>query len=156
MKNKITNLLSRASKICCSRGITSLEIQKIQNVLDVVFPNDFLDISYNYHFEYLDCFDWSGISTGTIEYTQILRQEGLPNRFIILAGFRDDAGSVFMETQDNPEKPSPVYWCDMEDVYNLCEEGVFKYNPTVWPSFTDFFEYLVNEEEKRQREELEG
>ena len=55
--------------------------------------------------------------------------------------------------QDDPEKPTPIYWCDEVDVFNLCEEGVFKYNPTVWASFTDFFEYLVNEEEKRQLEE---
>jgi hypothetical protein len=97
-------------------------------------------------------FDWSGLSTGSIEYTQTLREDGLPIKYVILAGFRD-GGSVFLETQDSPDKPSPVIWCDMEDVYNLCETGEFKYNPTIWPSFTDFFEYLVEQEGKMQAED---
>jgi hypothetical protein len=64
-----------------------------------------------------------------------------------------DGSSVFLETQDSPDKPSPVIWCDEMDVYNLCDTGEFKYNPTIWPSFTDFFEYLVEQEEKMQAED---
>jgi hypothetical protein len=45
-----------------------------------------------------------------------------------------------------------VIWCSYEDIFNLCDGEGFKHNPDIWPSFTDFFEYLVIEEEKRTAE----
>lgn len=33
-------------------------------------------------------------------------------------------------------------------MFNLCDGEGFKYNPDIWPSFTDFFEYLIKREEE--------
>lgn len=79
--------------------------------------------------------------------------EGLPQNYLILAGFRDDGESVSLETPNDPNTNTRVIWCDMEDVYNLCLKGEFEYNPTIWPSFTDFFEYLVEQEEEMLKEQ---
>ncbi|MDR3179914.1 MAG: SMI1/KNR4 family protein [Holosporaceae bacterium] len=60
----------------------------------------------------------------------------------------DDGGSVFMITQDSPEKPTPIIWCDAGDMYHYSINGVFPHSHDEWPSFTDFFEYLVQKEEE--------
>lgn len=153
-KNKCDLLVKKAIALCSSKIGTIRDICLLESNLNIKLPNDFKCICSNVDYGEINCpFINVSFPEGVCGYTQDLRKDGLPHRFLLLSGYSDDAGSIFMETQDDPEKPSPIYWCDAEDVYNLCEEGVFKYNPTVWPSFTDFFEYLVNEEEKRQLEE---
>ena len=153
-KNKCDLLVKKAVVLYSSPKIGTLEyLRHLECNLNIKLPNDFSYLWGKYNYQYTYKFDWCCIENKCFEYTQDLRKDGLPHRFVLLAGYGDECGSVFMETQDDPEKTTPIYWCDEVDVFNLCEEGVFKYNPTIWPSFTDFFEYLVNEEEKRQLEE---
>lgn len=153
MNSKILNLIEEANSLQPADLIPNDILNKVSNELGVVFSNDFLEIAKKYHFEFLSFFDWSGLKTGAIEYTKKLRLEGLPQNYLILAGFRDDGGSVFLETPNDPNTNTRVIWCDMEDVYNLCLKGEFEYNPTIWPSFTDFFEYLVEQEEEMLKEQ---
>jgi hypothetical protein len=65
----------------------------------------------------------------------------------------DDGGSVFMITQDSPKKPTPIIWCDAGDMFHYSINGVFPHPHDEWPSFTDFFEYLVEKEEEKLRED---
>jgi hypothetical protein len=136
--------------------VSSMEdINKIEGDLDVQISSEFISINSHASYENLSVdgkFAFSSFPRGVISYTLKYRKEGLPKRYIV---FDDDgdAGFVLMETQDSPDKPSPVIWCDYEDMFNLCAGEGFKYNPDIWPSFTDFFEYLVTEEEKRAAEE---
>ena len=153
-KNKIDKLIVTAQESSfCEQGIAVDSISHLESILQIIFSTDFLYLSASYHFEYLDKFDWAGFESGVKEYTEYYRSKGLPHRYIILAD-EGDGGIVLMETQDDREKPSPVIWCDYPDIFNLCECGEFKLNPDIWPSFTDFFEYLVEQEEKLQNEEL--
>ncbi len=153
-KNRCDLLIKKAQKLVSKYLGRKYDIDILEKYLRICISLEFKYLYNEQDYEYSPgYFDFSNFPLGVIEGTKELRDEGLPHRFLLLSDYGGDAGSIFMETQDDPEKPSPIYWCDAEDVYNLCEEGVFKYNPTVWASFTDFFEYLVNEEEKRQLEE---
>jgi hypothetical protein len=149
MENRICNLIQKSRAIFDSELVDEREIIKLEKKLKVILCNDFKKMSIESNHEYSTVFSWIGFVEGILNETLQLRSEGMPHKYIILSD-EGDGGAVFLETQDSPEKPSPVIWCDMEDVYNLCDTGEFKYNPTIWPSFTDFFEYLVDEEEKMQ------
>lgn len=50
---------------------------------------------------------------------------------------------------------SEVVWCAYQHFFNLCDGRPMEYNPTIFPSFTDFFEYLLDEEQKMQAEDSE-
>ena len=151
-KNKCDLLVKKAIALCSSKIGTIRDICLLESNLNIKLPDDFSYLYEKYNYQYIYAFDCLEFPIAVETCTNFFRDKGLSKKYIVLYE-KGDAGSIFMETQDDPEKPSPIYWCDAEDVYNLCEEGVFKYNPTVWQSFTDFFEYLVNEEEKRQLEE---
>jgi hypothetical protein len=132
------------------------EIDYVSSSLGVVFSEDFVDINVIYDYAYLGRFDFysfyykgaSGVTKKTRTFREVIN---LPHRYVLLSDM-GDAGAVFLETQDTPEKPSPVIWCDQEDIDRLCREEPLIYNPTVWPSFTDFFEYLVEQEEAKGKE----
>ncbi|MDR1528265.1 MAG: hypothetical protein LBS22_01610 [Puniceicoccales bacterium] len=73
------------------------------------------------------------------------------DKILVLAN--DDGGSVFMIIQDSSEKPAPMIWCDYGDMYHYAITGKFRNPHDEWPSFTDFFEFLVNDLEKETAEE---
>lgn len=79
--------------------------------------------------------------------------EGKSDMSHILVLADDDGGSVFMITQDSPEKPTPIIWCDAGDMYWYSIDGKFSHPHDEWPSFTDFFEYLVEQEERNLEED---
>jgi hypothetical protein len=153
--DKLLSLIERAKTLRKRPPLSMEEIKIASNELAVCFSKNFVDFSLLYRYDYLDVFEWRSFPIGIVSDTLDLRKKGLPHRYVLLAD-EDDAGSVFLETQDSPEKPSPVIWCAMEDVYNLCEGKGCKYDATIWPTFADFFEYLVDREEKEQAEEAQG
>lgn len=152
-KNKIDELISKAKSIK-NIGIGGKhDIDVLEKYLDVLLTSDLSYIYSKYSFDFFSSFDLYGVPCGIIDGTCEYRERGLPHRYIVLAD-NGDAGIVLMETQADRDKPSPVIWCDYPDIFNLCECGEFKLNPDIWPSFTDFFEYLIEREEKLQNEEL--
>ena len=66
---------------------------------------------------------------------------------------QDDVSFLLLKTKSLDE--SGVIWCAYKDFFILCEGKPMEYNPTIFPSFTDFFEYLLYEEEKMQAEDAE-
>jgi len=42
-----------------------------------------------------------------------------------------DEGSILLETQDL-SKTLPVVWCSLEDIYNFCDIGEFRYKPVMY------------------------
>ena len=151
-KNRCDRLIKKAFALHPSKKGTIEDLLHLESALNVKIPEDFSYLWGKYNYQYVYSFDCLEFPIDVEKNTKFFREKGLPEKYIILYE-KGDAGSIFMETSNDPETPAPVYWCDMEDVYNLCEEGVFKYHPTAWDSFTDFFEYLVNEEEKCQLED---
>lgn len=142
-------------------GIDISYIDRTEIILGIMIPND---MKYIYEkiscdllgtFEFFDFTvdedDWNGIIKNNIELRAEFSKssEGKSDLSHILVLADDDGGSVFMITQDSPEKPTPIIWCDYGDMYYYSIHKKFQYPHDEWPSFTDFFEYLVEQEEKK-------
>ncbi len=157
LTDKQEKLINKICLLCPGKPLEVAVISKVEKNLKVIFSDDFLEISKKYYyqwaisfFELLD-FDLEG-SHSVIYQTKLLRKNyNLPNRYVCLAD--DGTSMVFMETQDSPEKPSPVIWCAIEDMYRLAADEPMIYEPTIYPSFTNFFEQLVKDAEERSKEE---
>lgn len=159
-KNKIESLIKRA--ISCKPSIWPLkreEIDKIAKQLNVCFSKDFYQINGKCDYEgfygaciEFCCFFINGDS-GVVEYTKEFRQAmHLPHRYVVLS-YTGDTRFVLMETQDTPDKNTPILDIEPEDLDNLIQEKPLEYDYTIWPSFTDFFEYLVEQEEEAIQKE---
>ena len=166
MQNNLNNLIKRGLAInqnklnVSSPGVDLLFMNKVENILDIVIPNDMKEISKQISCDLLGCFDffdftvdsdnWGGIIKNNLElrkeYSEHSEGESDMSRILVLAD--DDGGSVFMITQDSPDKPTPVIWCDYGDMYYYSIHKKFQHPHDEWPSFTAFFEYLIEQEEK--------
>lgn len=126
-------------------------INKIENKLEVSLPNDFKEISKLFRYDYMSNLDFFSLERED-EYSVIgttlrwRKTVSLPKRFVALA--EDSTSAIIMETKYSSEIPTPIIWCRIEDISNLVKEVDLLYSPTVFSSFTDFFDYLVTEEEK--------
>ncbi len=139
------------------RSIGQDQINNIESELSVVLPKDMKEI-LTYYDGYYDLNNMSVFYLGDndewsmLEKTKFFRKSiHLPKRYLVLK--EGDESFIALETRDNENQPTPVIWCSGNDAYNLAEEKPLEDNPTIFSSFTDFFAYLLNEEEKRRAEE---
>ena len=129
-------------------GVSKEDLDKIENELQIKLPSDFREISGFY----------SGGIVGGIDIHSFLFSEpnfisetirireavGLPNRFIVIA---EEAESIIV--MDTEKKPS-IMWLDSVEVTKL-EMQDFISKPDVWEDFSDFFNYLLDEEEEERK-----
>jgi len=143
--------------------IPNIELSAISNRLGIILPHDFCEISTEISLDSFSTMQFWGISVKRNEiicnnleirkqYTEDSKGQSDMSHILVLAD--DDGGSVFMITQDSPEKPTPVIWCDYGDMYYYSIHKKFQYPHDEWPSFTAFFEYLVEQEEKKLEEDI--
>lgn len=158
--NRTRKVIDRYLKLYKPRPLKKEYIDAIEEKLNVILPEDFILITKYYDsyemigildlfsFKY-DVNDWNIVSQ-TLELREAVQ---LPKGYVIL----EKEGETFtaMLTKDNRSEATPVYWSGLNDVYNLVEEVPLENGPTIFPSFTDFFEYLVTEEENKRAEEKE-
>jgi hypothetical protein len=86
---------------------------------------------------------------GVVAQTLNLRRDlGLPKNMIYLSN--DGTSCVLMSCCGDHEE---VYWILSEDVYNLCENKPLEYNPKIFLTFPEFFEFLLNQREEEIRNE---
>ena len=169
MVNNLNNLIKRIEnnkRLTYYRGLVigDANCKNVSDILNIVLPNDFVNIGsvFRYDvFSFQEFFDFLNEkkSWGIVQNNLELRKEftkyseGKSDMSHILVLADDDGGSVFMITQDTPEKPTPIIWCDAGDMYWYSIDGKFPHPHDEWPSFTDFFEYLVEQEEKNLEED---
>jgi hypothetical protein len=148
-------------------ALTPDELMFLSYSLQITLPVDFSEINQKVRYDiflwnelfgfYKDLNNWNGIIKNNLEIRKNYEKESngqskeRMDKILVLAD--DDGGSVFMITQDSPDKPTPVMWCDYGDMYHYAIAGQFRNPHDEWPSFTDFFEFLVNDLEKRAAEE---
>lgn len=147
----IQELIDRAKAL---RDAEKLNYEKLSKQLGVSFSKEFIEISSQVSFEYFGSFSWfNSDQTGhysIIGETQDLRTErGLPNNILGLT--EDDASLWFMECLGDHEE---VYGIAIEDGENFCEGIPLQYDYDFFPTFADFFKYLLDEEEKSRAEEV--
>lgn len=154
----IKNLLERINLVEGVKGLNEDAIRQVEMHLNVNLPNDFKEISQVVNYEYLGgmaFFNFESEDTYSVmrETLAYRKNASLPHRYLVLA--EDDASVIFLETKNDPNQETPVIWCAIEDAYNICEEKPLEYDHKIFPSFKNFFEYLLNEEIKRQKLPLE-
>ncbi|MBQ7673017.1 MAG: SMI1/KNR4 family protein [Alphaproteobacteria bacterium] len=161
LKKKAKYLVEQDAIVeCC---IPDSELSEISSQLDIILPHDFVEISAEISLDSFATMQFFGIA---VKYNEIIDgnskirkqyiedSKGKSDMSHILVLADDDSGSVFMITQDSPEKPTPVIWCDYGDMYYYSIHKEFRNPHDEWPSFTVFFEYLVEQEEQKLREDL--
>jgi hypothetical protein len=152
MLNKVKcNQLVEKAKILNEAPILDIkEISKLEKQLQVILPNDFKFIVNQYNYEYIDFFSFYSFKSGIYNETIYYRTNyNLRNEYLILSS----DGSDFLLFKTNTSEKSEIIWCAYQDFFNLCDGQPMQYNPTIFPSFTDFFEFLIDEEEKMQAED---
>lgn len=133
-----------------------VDLTFIQKTLNIILPKDFKDITRFYDGNngfYMDgmyCYDSKLTSDNIVNKTLFLRKKHLPKRFIVLG--EPPESIVLMETTNN-EKKGRVLWLSYADAYNLSEGKSLEDNPMIFYSFSEFFDYLLTEEEKMREEE---
>ncbi len=144
--------------------MSETDFKRVMNNLKIILPNDFVEINTLFRYDVfsfqelldfcLEINDWNGVIKNNLElrkeYTKYSEGKSDMSHILVLAD--DDGGSVFMITQDSPEKPTPVIWCDYGDMYYYSIHKAFQNPHDEWPSFTKFFEFLVEQEEKKLSE----
>jgi hypothetical protein len=172
MEKHLNDLITKAKHDewiagCKILVLTEDELSFVSQILGVTLSHDFVKINQKLRYDiflwnelfgfYKDLNNWDGIIKNNLEIRKNYEKDSSGqskermDKILVLAN--DDGGSVFMITQDSPEKPAPVVWCDYGDMYHYAVTGKFRNAHDEWPSFTDFFEFLVNDLEKRAAEE---
>lgn len=167
MQNNLNKLKQRYNDLIehgrIGAGVIDNQLfEELKCGLSICLPNDFLKISEHmayFDFSFMDF--WEPLETSNtilfnnLEirkiYTSLSNKQSDMSHILILAD--NDGGSVFMITQDSPEKPTPIIWCDYGDMYYYSIHKKFQYPHDEWPSFTAFFEYLVEREEEALKED---
>jgi hypothetical protein len=150
-RKKCNQLINKANTLCKAPILDRKEILQAEKKLEVILPNDFKYINSLYNYEYIGFFDFYSFSFGVIEETLYYRTHyNLDNNYLVLSS----DGSDFLLVNTKSLSESKVIWCSYNDFFNLCDGKPMEYNPTIFESFTDFFEYLVDEEDKMQSEDV--
>ena len=165
MQNHLNDLIERGIAInklglnLTTPGTEEIYFDCIMKNLGVVLPIDIIKISKDIDYSTFSTFEFFDTTVGNEDISGIiknnleLRKEyakysnGKSDMSHILALSDNDGGSVFMITQDSPEKPTPIIWCDATDMFHYSVDGKFSHPHDEWPSFTAFFEYLVEKKE---------
>ena len=146
--NTIPSIKERYNLLFPDDSITLDTPTIIEQRLQVTLPDDFKEIASFFNgglIGGISIFSYDQMMpTNIIEETLRLR-EGVqfPHSFLFLA---EPAGSMIV--LDTAKSPS-VIWCDSIDVYSL-HNGSFQIVPDIWNTFSDFFDYLLNQEEEER------
>lgn len=152
-KEKCDKLIKKAKSLNKAPTLSYNIIYNLQEKLVVTLPEDFKYIATHYHYEYISFFSFYHLNDEVIEETKFFReQDNLPHEYIILSQ-QDDVSFLLLKTISSEE--CQVIWCDYPDFFNLCDRMPMQYKQTIFNSFTDFFEFLLDEEEKMQKEDEE-
>ncbi|MBN9412492.1 MAG: SMI1/KNR4 family protein [Candidatus Paracaedimonas acanthamoebae] len=134
----------------------SIELLKqAEGELKIKFPYDFHYIAKFYSggligLHSLFSFVRQGNEYNIVDKTLFYRRSnfGLPNKYLALE--ETESSFIVMETKTTSEEKTPIIYCSIPDAYNLAAEKKLEYKHRIFPSFADFFEYLLTEEEKER------
>ena len=149
MIEKIPELVERYNKIIGENHMSLTSMQYIEAKLGVKFSSIFKNLNNKSSYA---AFSWglfnpySENHQSVIGATKILREYlNLPHKAVIL-----NEGSRTMTIMETSEDASneKIYVIILEDVKCYIANEPFQYDYQYFPSFIDFFEFLLIEEEK--------
>jgi hypothetical protein len=154
LHTKIKLLIQKSKDLIVAPTMSDIDFHNVEGSLQINFSIDFKKTNSVFRYDYFllfDFFNFQGNSkTSVVQKTLRLRQNAnLPLDTLILS--EDDASVLLMKCLGDHEE---IYWIAVEDYENYCEGKPLEYNPTIFPTFTDFFAYLLDEEEKKRKNEV--
>ena len=154
--NQIDNLIKRYTLLYPEEEVSNTHIDDIEKKLNVVLSNDFKKILTVYSGGKLGLHSIFTLYDDGRDYNIVNRtlyyrncDLNLPVTYIALE--ETEVSFVVLETQSQANMQTKVIECSIEDIYNLAKGNPLLYNPTIFPSFTDFFEYLIKQEEDERK-----
>lgn len=148
----LTNLEEKIKRILGYHPITNDEIETIEKALSIQIPALFIKLNSYCSYEYCSIvafFNFGSFGNySVIESTKSL-YELYPTSKQYLHLYSDDNSIILMELNSN----ASVLWCSIYDFENFLKDQSFEMQYDYYPSFKDFFEYLLDEEEKIRFEE---
>ncbi len=151
------NLVNEACLTENEPYLTEIDIQFVEKELGVILSPAFRKLNAIFRYDYSSAFEFLNFQTKT-EYSVIgetlkLRQFcNLPTNYVVLA-IQDDVTAVLLETASGANKENKVFFCTIYDLQNVYENGEMVEDTRIFPTFTDFFRYLLDEEEKQHNKE---
>ncbi len=146
-------LEKRIIKILGNHSLKNEEINNVENSLNIKFSDIFLKLNKLCSYEYAHTFSFFNFGKNgpdsVIETTLGIRENYQNSEnFIVL--YLDGAGIVLLNVAD---EKSPVIWCSVYDIENVFNNLPLTAKHQFFPTFADFFTYLLDEEEEMRREE---
>ena len=133
-----------ATKYLAEFVINEQDLDETTQILNVKFSDEFSTSYKIFPYDLFSNFSFLSFPKGVIEETKRLRKCcSLPHDTLFL--YEDDASVLLMKCLGDREE---IYWIAVEDFENFCEEKPLLYEPTIFLTFPDLFEYLAKEEEK--------
>lgn len=142
----IEELKRRYTSIFGEEGCDIGTLKDIERELDVELPLDFVEIATFYSGGYLGGISHheiasKSVSTNIVEETLRIRESvGLNPNFVVIA--EPPESIIVLQVSSAPE----VIWCDAVEAKNL-NSRKFENDPITWNMYSDFFEYLLDEED---------
>ncbi len=126
-------------------------LEEIESSLQITLPTDLKEIAHFYGGGILGGIDHTTIEArgpggGIVDVTEAFRAGiGLPNRFVVLA---DHSESVIVLDVDS----GAITWLDSVEVESLVDGRPLVGWKKSWASYSEFFEYMLDEEERERSE----
>lgn len=147
-KKKLLKVAQELHRLSQYSAVSDISIKRAEKALEIIFPTDFKKFCTVYSYDYCRLFSFFSFDEGVIDKTLEWRKSvNFPRNCVGLAE-EGESAIIMRITGDNAE----VIWCSIPDLYNLCEAKPLEDNPTIFPTFTDFYSYLLDEEEKIREE----
>ncbi len=149
MIDSIKKLIRKSQSIKQSKKINH---KKISKFLGVNFSQGFKEICNQIGFDYFGPFEWFNTEQteqySIIGETKNLRSElNLEKNILFLAS--DGTSLLFMKCLGDHEE---IYWIAIEDVERFCKGEPLEGKYEFFSSFSDFFQFLLDWEEKNKSE----
>ena len=167
MQNSLNKLIERAKKATgIDIGIDGNDISKVALTLNITLPQEFVQINMLFRYDLLydgdlldftaDEYDWCGVIKNTVKlrekYKETFNMYVDVSKVLLLS--LEESGGILMLINEHHNEVAKIISCSLYDIHNYLVNGNFVDPHDEWPSFTAFFEYLVEQEEQKLREDL--
>jgi hypothetical protein len=149
MLNKISLNSKKIKQYLGNNIINIKDIDNVEKATDVKLSSEFRELYSALPYTFIGSTTSWSFPTGVIEETLSLRKtRHLPLDTLCIS--EESESVIFMKCLGDHEE---IYWLSYADAHNYCENKTLEDNPVIFPTFADFFAYLLDEEEKLRAEE---
>lgn len=147
--NTIPSIKKRYDLLFTDDVIAPQAVAQIEQQLQLQLPDDFKKIAQFFSGGLLggiSIFSYNDHRPNLIEETLRLRKDiEFPHSLVFLA--EPNGSMIVLDTANAPA----VIWCDSIDAHQLHNRS-FQVAPDTWNTFSDFFDYLLTQEEEEREQ----